>query len=193
GGIVLHPVGAEFEPIRGIARLIVADEIADDFGLARFGEWLSLGEILVGAFQESAIEARRNLAVGSASAIDQLLGLAVLASDDARVERMRVMKIFQVGEGQSFIESVGARQDDVLAGARALGRKHGLEIGVEKRSAKIGELVVQLLGRGERREIGVRRLECALFLGSERGFLKLLEGERRKEFLRGFLVVIAAI
>ena len=72
-------------------------------------------------------------------------------------------------------------------------KQHGLEIGVEKRSAELGELVIQLLGRGERREIGVRRCECALFLGSEGGFLKILEGERRKEFLRGFLVVIAAI
>src|SRR5580704_3783707 len=74
--IVLDPVGAKFEPIRGIAGLIVAHEIADDFGLARLGEWLSLGEIFVGAFEESGIQARRNLAVGSASATDQFTELA---------------------------------------------------------------------------------------------------------------------
>ena len=56
GGVVLHPVGAELDPVFAIAGLVVANQVADHFGLRRVGHTLRLREIFIGALQINGIK-----------------------------------------------------------------------------------------------------------------------------------------
>src|SRR5260370_36442705 len=99
----------------------------------------------------------------------------------------------QVGQCNALVKSVGARLKNVQSGTRALGGDHGLEIWIEKRSAQGFQFLVQLSRGRQRRQIGARRRESAVFLGNKSGLFQFLEGEVRQEFASRGLVMISAI
>src|SRR5205807_5904203 len=88
GGVILHPVFTELQPVGKIAGLVVANQVADDLGLLRLGELLRTGQIFVRLLQVGRVKARRDAAVWSAGAIRQLLQLAVGAADRQGIARV---------------------------------------------------------------------------------------------------------
>src|SRR5439155_613499 len=82
---------------------------------------------------------------------------------------------------------------DVLSLRRRLRGRHRLDARIEERSSQIRQLTLEGLARGERREVRIARLERPVRLRGERSRMELVEGEARKEFLRGRLVVVPAV
>ncbi len=75
--IVLHPVLTELEPVGEFARLVEADEVANDLRLLRIGYLLRVRKRLIGLFQIHRVEAGGHRTVRRARAIDLFLQLPI--------------------------------------------------------------------------------------------------------------------
>ena len=88
---------------------------------------------LVGLLQVLRVEARRDLAVGRAGAVDLFHEFAGRVLHQPRVERVLFLEALQVGHAHAVVEVVGAGLQDVAIALRALGGDHGFEGGIEQR------------------------------------------------------------
>ena len=191
--VVLHPGDAEPDPVAGISRLVVTDERGQYLVLPRLGIGARLLQVLVGLLQELRIPSRWDLAVGRAGAINLFHQLAVRSLHQPRVQGMRIVKVLQVRHADPRIEVVGAGLQDVERPLRALGRDRRLEIRVEQRRPQRFQFAVQIgLVADGAGAIGIAAKASA---GERRGCrrLQILERKLGQKFLRGHLVVVAAI
>ncbi len=147
GRIVLDPIGVEAQPVLRIAGLVVANQVANHLRLRGIGQRLGPLQVLIRLAQVQRVNTGRNLSVRGPGAIHLFVQLPVGVLHDARVQRILGLKTLQVRFRQSWIERVGARLYDVLAGGRTLGRGHRLKGRIEERRAQRFELLRQHLRR----------------------------------------------
>jgi hypothetical protein len=103
------------------------------------------------------------------------------------------LKSLQIVQAQARIKSVGAGLDRVFSAHRTLGGGHGLEAWVEKaKSRKVVEFVLQIeasfSAAGDRRRAFERLHACCATWRRQ-----LFESKSGQKFLRGQLVVVAAV
>ena len=182
GRVVLHPIGIELQPILGIAGLVIADQIANGFGLAGFGDLGGFCEIGIGFCEIFGVEAGRHAAVGRSGAID-LLDQFPVDFREPRVQRIVLGEILEIGQCDVRIEVVCAGLQDVEPAARILGRDRRLEVRIEKRRAQLGDFFFKG-GRGVTGRAMCERRQA--------GRAQLIKGEIRQKLLRGGVVVIPA-
>ncbi len=191
--VVAHPVGAELNPVSALARLIEANQPRNHLGLRRIRHGARLLQVRDRLQQVHGVHTWRDLAVRRAGPIDLLPTHAVRPFGDPGVQRILLVNAGEIRERHALIERVRAGLQDVLARARRLRGDHRLERGVEDRPLQGGQLVLQVRRGRERRKVRVWRLEAAVGVRTARGLLELGGRERRQEFLRGVLVVVAAV
>src|SRR5208283_296361 len=118
--------------------------MVDGFTLLGFGVGSRFLEAFDGSLQERGVNPGRNFAVGRSGAVDEFGELAVGAFDDARVQRILLLKSLQISEAQARIKSVGAGLDRVFSAYRTFGHGHGLEGGVEEGNTQVVEFVLEI-------------------------------------------------
>ena len=191
--VIAHPVGAEQQPIFGIARLVEANQTGDRLRLRRIGNRSRLFQKADRLLQIDRIQAGRDLAVGRAGTIDLFPDPAVRALRDSGIQRELFVKVLQVLERHAAIERVRAALQDVFAWRRRLRRRNRLDIRIEQGRRQLSYLALHVGRRRQRPEVAIGGCEPAVLLDRQRRLEKLVGREGRQELLPGGGVVVAAV
>ena len=130
--IVLHPIDVELQPVLRIAGLVIANQVANGLGLRRLGYFGRLLQIGIRFGEIFGVQTGRNAMIRRARAVNLFLQMPVYFHQ-ARVQRIVLGEILEIGKFDAGVEVVGAGLQDIQAAARALGGDQRLKIGIEER------------------------------------------------------------